>query len=71
MGLPATLCGVAVSVWWNAKWLTTLADMRCDVPIWIYFVGALFVLAVVYAVHLLLSWRAASANPIDTIKKNN
>jgi hypothetical protein len=45
--------------------------MRCDVPVWIYLCGALLVVAVVYAVQLLLSLRAASANPVDTIKKNN
>ena len=69
--LPATVCGVALAVWWNKEWLSTLAEMRCDIPLWIYFVGALLVLIVVYAVHLLLSLRAASANPVDTIKKNN
>ena len=69
--LPATVCGIALAVWWNDKWLSTLAQMRCDVPLWIYIVGALLVLAVVYSVQLLLSLRAASANPVDTIKKNN
>lgn len=69
--LPATVCGITLAVWWNDKWLSTLAQMRCDVPLWIYIVGALFVLAVVYSVQLLLSLRAASANPVDTIKKNN
>ena len=69
--LPATVCGIALAVWWNDKWLSTLAQMRCDVPLWIYIVGALLVLAVVYSVQLLLSLRAASINPVDTIKKNN
>ena len=69
--LPATVCGIALAVWWNDKWLSTLAQMRCDVPLWIYIVGALLVLAVVYSVQLLLSLRAASANPVDTIKKND
>ena len=71
MVLPATVCGVALAVWFNAEWLSTLANMRCDIPLWIYFVGALLVVVVVYAVQLLLSLRAASANPVDTIKKNN
>jgi hypothetical protein len=60
-----------MAVWWNKEWLSTLAQMRCDVPVWIYLCGALLVVAVVYAVQLLLSLRAASANPVDTIKKNN
>ena len=71
MVLPAALCGIAMAVWWNKEWLSTLAQMRCDVPVWIYLCGALLVVAVVYAVQLLLSLRAASANPVDTIKKNN
>ena len=71
MVLPAAVFGIALAVWWNKEWLSTLAQMRCDVPLWIYIVGALLVVAVVYAVQLLLSLRAASANPVDTIKKNN
>ena len=71
MVLPAAVCGIALAVWWNREWLSTLAQMRCDVPLWIYIVGVLIVLAVVYSVQLLLSLRAASANPVDTIKKNN
>ncbi|MBR5851980.1 MAG: hypothetical protein IKY73_05615, partial [Bacteroidaceae bacterium] len=71
MVLPATVCGIALAVWMNGEWLSTLANMRCDVPLWIYVEGALSVVAVVYAVQLLLSWRAANANPVDTIKKNN
>ena len=71
MVLPAAVCGIALAVWWNKEWLSTLAQMRCDVPLWIYIVGALLVLAVVYSVQLLLSLRAASTNPVDTIKKNN
>ena len=71
MVLPATVCGIALAVWLNGEWLSTLAEMRCDIPLWIYIVGALLVMAVVYAVQLLLSLRAASANPVDTIKKNN
>ena len=71
MVLPATVCGIALAVWMNGEWLSTLAEMRCDIPLWIYIVGALLVVAVVYAVQLLLSLRAASANPVDTIKKNN
>ena len=69
--LPAMVCGVAVAVWLNDEWLSTLAQMRCTVPVWLYGVGALAVVAFVYGVQLLLSWRAANSNPVDTIKKNN
>ena len=71
MVLPATVCGIALAVWLNGEWLSTLAEMRCDIPLWIYIAGALFVVVVAYVVQLLLSLRAASANPVDTIKKNN
>jgi putative ABC transport system permease protein len=69
--LPAVVCGVAIAVWFNDEWLSTLAQMRCSVPVWIYIAGVLAVMVFVYAVQLLLSLRAASANPVDTIKKNN
>ncbi|MBR4065417.1 MAG: ABC transporter permease [Bacteroidaceae bacterium] len=69
--LPAVVCGVAIAVWLNEEWLSTLAQMRCSVPVWIYISGAFLVVAFVYALQLLLSWRAASENPVETIKKNN
>lgn len=69
--LPATVCGVVIAVWLNDEWLSTLAQMRCTVPVWLYLLGALAVIAFVYALQLLLSWRAANANPVETIKKNN
>lgn len=69
--LPATLCGVLVAVWLNDEWLSTLAQMRCSVPLWIYIAGALAVIAFVYAVQLSLSWHAANENPVEMIKRNN
>ena len=69
--LPATLCGVMVAVWLNGLWLSTLAQMRCSVPLWIYIAGALAVIAFVYAVQLSLSWHAANENPVEMIKRNN
>lgn len=69
--LPAVVCGVAIAVWLNEEWLSTLAQMCCSVPVWIYISGAFLVVAFVYALQLLLSWRAASENPVETIKKNN
>ena len=69
--LPAVVCGVAIAVWLNEEWLSTLAQMRCNVPVWIYIAGVLAVMAFVYAVQLLLSWRAANENPVEMIKKNN
>jgi putative ABC transport system permease protein len=69
--LPATFCGVLVAVWLNGQWLSTLAQMRCSVPLWIYIAGALAVIAFVYAVQLSLSWHAANENPIEMIKRNN
>ena len=69
--LPAAVCGVAIAVWLNEEWLSTLAQMRCSVPMWIYIAGALAVVAFVYVVQLLLSWRAANGNPVEMIKRNN
>ena len=69
--LPAVVCGVAIAVWLNEEWLSTLAQMRCSVPVWIYIAGVLAVMAFVYVVQLLLSWRAANENPVEMIKRNN
>ena len=69
--LPATVCGVAVAVWSNDTYLSTLAQMRCTVPWWLYLLGALLVVTIVYAVQMFIALRAAMANPVDTIKKNN
>ena len=69
--LPAVVCGVAIAVWLNEEWLSTLAQMRCNVPVWIYIAGVLAVMAFVYAVQLLLSCRAANENPVEMIKRNN
>ncbi|MBR5861047.1 MAG: ABC transporter permease [Bacteroidaceae bacterium] len=69
--LPATVCGVAVAVWSNDTYLSTRAQMRCTVPWWLYLLGALLVVTIVYAVQMFIALRAAMANPVDTIKKNN
>lgn len=69
--LPAVVCGVAIAVWLNEEWLSTLAQMRCSVPVWVYAVGALTVIVFVYSVQLLLSLRAANGNPVEMIKRNN
>lgn len=69
--LPATVCGVAVAVWSNDTYLSTLAQMRCTVPWWLYLLGVLLVVTIVYAVQMFIALRAAMANPVDTIKKNN
>ncbi len=69
--LPAVVCGVALALWGSSNYLSTLSHMRCTVPVWLYIAGVSAVIALVYAVQLLLTWRAANANPAETIKKNN
>ena len=69
--LPAVVCGVAIAVWLNEEWLSTLAQMRCSVPTWIYIAGVLAVMVFIYTVQLLLSWRVANENPVEMIKRNN
>ena len=66
-----TSCGVAIAVWLNEEWLSTLAQMRCSVPTWIYIAGVLAVMVFIYTVQLLLSWRVANENPVEMIKRNN
>lgn len=69
--LPAVVCGVAIAVWLNEEWLSTLAQMRCNVPTWIYIAGVLAVMVFIYTAQLLLSWRVANENPVEMIKRNN
>ena len=66
--LPAVAVGTAAAVWGGIRFLEAVGELRADVPWWLYAGGIAVVLAIVYAIQLLRTWRTAAANPIDMIK---
>ena len=67
--LPAAVCGIAVAAWGNESYLSTLAQMRCTVPLWFYLAGVAIVAAIVYIVQAAIIWHTATANPIEMMKR--
>ena len=55
-------------LWGGIRFLEAVGELRADVPWWLYAGGIAVVLAIVYAIQLLRTWRTAAANPIDMIK---
>ncbi len=68
IALPAVAVGTAAAVWGASLFLRGVGAMRTDMPWWLYAAGIATVLAVIYAIQIIRTWRTASANPIDMIK---
>ena len=66
--IPATAFGIAISYLAGSAWMQTIAGLRAPLSWWIFAVGALLVLTVVYAIQVARTWHTATANPIDMIK---
>lgn len=66
--IPAVITGVAVAVWGGMKYLEMLETMCEPLAWWIFAVGAAVVIAIVYVILIIRTWRTANANPIDMIK---
>ena len=66
--IPAVVTGVAGAVWGGMKYLEMLETMCEPLAWWIFAVGAAVVIAVVYVILIIRTWRTANANPIDMIK---
>ncbi len=69
--IPAALCGIIGARWGGESYLSTLSAMRCEVPWLLCLSGALLVLAVIYLIIIIRTWRTANANPVDMIKVEN
>ena len=66
--IPAVVTGVAGAVWGGMKYLELLETMCEPLAWWIFACGAAVVIAIVYVILIIRTWRTANANPIDMIK---
>ncbi len=66
--IPAVVTGVAGAVWGGMKYLEMLETMCEPLAWWIFASGAAAVIAIVYVILIIRTWRTANANPIDMIK---
>ena len=66
--IPAVVTGVAGAVWGGMKYLELLETMCEPLAWWIFALGAAIVIAIVYVILIIRTWRTANANPIDMIK---
>ena len=69
--IPAVVTGVAGAVWGGMKYLEMLETICEPLAWWIFAVGAAVVIAIVYVILIIRTWRTANANPIDMIKMEN
>lgn len=69
--IPAVVTGVAGAVWGGMKYLEMLETMCDPLAWWIFAIGAVVVIAIVYVILIIRTWRTANANPIDMIKVEN
>ena len=67
--LPSAVCGTVIAAWGNESYLSTLAQMRCAVPLWFYLAGVVIVAVVVYAIQAAIIWHTATSNPMEMIKR--
>ena len=66
--IPAVVTGIAGAVWGGMRYLELLETMCEPLAWWIFTGGAAVVIAIVYVILIIRTWRTANANPIDMIK---
>ena len=66
--IPAVVTGIAGAVWGGMRYLELLETMCEPLAWWIFAIGATVVIAIVYVILIIRTWRTANANPIDMIK---
>ncbi len=67
MAVVSFMIAAPVAYWLMTAWREGFA-YQAPVPVWIFIVAVLAVAAITLAVVTLQSWRAASANPVESIK---
>ena len=68
IALPAVATGIAGAVWGSTRYIYMLETLCEPLEWWLFALGALMVLAIVYTMLVMRAWHAANANPIDMIK---
>ena len=66
--IPATAFGITIAYLAGSAWMQTISGLRAPLSWWIFAVGALLVLTVVYAIQVARTWHTATSNPIEMIK---
>lgn len=69
--LPAVLTGIVSAIIGGRYYLQmirTYSDLTTQLSWWLFALGALLVMMIVYAVNVVCSWKAANENPVDAIK---
>lgn len=69
--IPAVVTGVVGAVWGGMRYLELLEAMCEPLAWWIFAIGAVVVLVIVYTILAICTWRTANANPIEMIKVEN
>ena len=67
MAAASFVIAAPVAYWLMTAWRKGFA-YQAPVPVWIFFVALLAVAAITLAVVTLQSWRAANANPVESLK---
>lgn len=67
IAVPAVVVGIAGS-YFLGRMLMTLFIQKAPLNWWVFVLGALIILAVVYAIELIRTWRISGSNPVDFLK---
>lgn len=65
--IPAILVGLATCYFVSQRWLQQFNN-KIELSAWIFLLGALIMMIVVYTIQIVRTWRAANANPVDNLK---
>ena len=66
--VPAVAVGVIGAIWGSMEYVELLETLCEPLKWWVFVLGAVVVLAIVYLTLVVRTWRTAKTNPIDMIK---